>query len=277
LKTKTKKIDSPLKYHGGKSYLASKIVALMPQHTHYVEPYAGGLSVLLAKDPDGVSEVVNDKWGALTSFWNCMMNPELFERFKRMVDGMPFAESLWKTAAAAIDLDNLDIDDVDKAAAFFVTCRQSLAGRMQDFATLSRRRTRRGMNEQASAWLTAVEGLAVVHERMKRVVVLNRDALDVIMQQDGAATLFYLDPPYAHETRANTGEYMHEMSFEDHMKLLATLSAIKGKFLLSGYRSESYDKVAKVAGWNRKDFSLPNNSAGGKVKRRMTECVWMNF
>lgn len=39
---------SPLKWHGGKHYLAARIVALMPPHTHYVEPFAGGLSVLLA-------------------------------------------------------------------------------------------------------------------------------------------------------------------------------------------------------------------------------------
>ena len=41
----------PLKWWGGKHYLAPKIIALMPPHLHYVEPYAGGLAVLLEKDP----------------------------------------------------------------------------------------------------------------------------------------------------------------------------------------------------------------------------------
>lgn len=35
-----KRITTPLKWHGGKHYLASKIVSLMPDHKHYVEPYA---------------------------------------------------------------------------------------------------------------------------------------------------------------------------------------------------------------------------------------------
>ena len=29
------RVSPPLKWHGGKHYLAAKIVALMPEHTHY--------------------------------------------------------------------------------------------------------------------------------------------------------------------------------------------------------------------------------------------------
>src|SRR5207248_1650852 len=36
---------SPLKWHGGKHYLARRIVALMPRHLHYCEPFFGGGSV----------------------------------------------------------------------------------------------------------------------------------------------------------------------------------------------------------------------------------------
>src|SRR5438270_764196 len=76
---------TPLKTHGGKYYLARKIIELMPRHLHYVEPYAGGLSVLLARDPAdpklwagdtgddrGVSEVVGDLNGPLTTFWKVL-------------------------------------------------------------------------------------------------------------------------------------------------------------------------------------------------------------
>ena len=68
---------------------------------------------------------------------------------------------------------------IDRAhGGFFVRCRQSLAGRMKSFATLSRTRTRRGMNEQASAWLTAIEGLpAVRYARLSRVAILNHSPL----------------------------------------------------------------------------------------------------
>jgi len=175
-------------------------------------------------------------------------------------------------------LDNKGLTEASRAVEFFIRCRQSLAGRMNGFASITRNRTRRGMNEQVSAWLGAIEGLADVHERLKRVLILNRDALDVIRQQDGPRTLFYLDPPYLHETRATTGEYgEQEMSADEHRNLLNLLMKIKGRFLLSGYRSMMYDTTAELCKWNRYEFKIDNKASGGKVKRQMTECVWTNY
>lgn len=272
-------ITPPLKWHGGKHYLASKIIALMPPHVHYVEPYAGGLSVLLAKEPEGVSEVANDLNGKLINFWMVMASPILFAQFCRIMEATLFVEEFWKSAAGGDEswLPGIADKAVKEAANFFILCRQSLAGRMAAFAPLSRTRTRRGMNEQASAWINAVDGLPAVHARLRRVAILNRDALDVIRQQDGEKTLFYLDPPYLHETRATTGEYEHEMSAMAHETLLYQLASIKGKFLLSGYDSELYQQYEKRFGWHRHTFDLPNNSAGGDTKRRMQEIVWCNF
>jgi DNA adenine methylase len=145
---------------------------------------------------------------------------------------------------------------------------------MRDFATMSRTRTRRAMNEQASAWMTAVEGLPAVAARLKRVVIFNDDALAVIQREDGPKTLFYCDPPYLHETRTATDVYDHEMSADDHTRLLTLLNQVQGSVLLSGYRSNLYDSMLLPPQWERFEFDLPNNAAGGSAKRRMVECVW---
>lgn len=268
-------MTGPLKWHGGKHYLARKIVAMMPPHTHYVEPYAGGLSVLLAKDPEGVSEVANDAYGELTNFWYVLQNADTFRDFQRVVQATPFSEEEWRSATRATVYGS----DVDRAVNFFVLCRQSLAGRMRSFTGVTKTRTRRGMNNEVSAWLSAVDGLPEVHARMRRVLVLNRDALDVIRQQDAPQTLFYLDPPYLHDTRATAADYAHEMTEGQHAALLQELDGIESKFLLSGYRSELYDRhaAARCPAWRRFDFDMPNHAAGGKAKRRMVECVWCNF
>jgi DNA adenine methylase len=282
----TKIITPPLKWHGGKHYQAEGIITLMPPRClnpnepdpadpgwlHYVEPYAGGLAVLLALDPPGVSEVVNDTNAALMNFWRTIQTPLLFEQFRRRVEATPFSQVEWEAG-------NFDDarDAVDAAVRFFIRVRQSLAGRMDTFASLTKNRTRRGMNEQVSAWLGCVEELPAVHKRLIRVAILNGEALDVIRKRDGPRTLFYLDPPYLHETRVAADTYAHEMAESDHEKLLSTLARIEGRFLLSGYRSALYDRHAEANGWSRVEFGIANHAAGGKQKRRMVECLWRNY
>jgi DNA adenine methylase len=131
------------------------------------------------------------------------------------------------------------------------------------------------MNEQAAAWLSAVEGLPAVHERLRRVAFLSRDAIDVIRHQDGPRTLFYLDPPYLPSARSAPDVYRHEMIEGRHRELLALVKRVKGKVVLSGYPADLYDAV--LTGWHRVTFDLANHAAGGKSKRRVTEAAWCNF
>jgi DNA adenine methylase len=271
----------PLKWHGGKQYLATKIVGLMPRHIHYVEPYFGGGAVLFAREPDdsslfselhrGCSEVVNDINGRLINFWRVLQDEEKFRQFARMVEAIPLARAEWEKAHAHLDGE----DSVADAVAFFVDCRQSRSGLMKGFTPVTRTRTRRSMNGNVSEWLSAVDGLADVHARLRRVLVENIPAVDLIRREDTPDTLFYCDPPYLHETRKSTGTYAFEMSVADHQELLDVLLGCKGKVMLSGYPSELYDRI--LYGWTRHTFDLPNNAANGKEKRRETEVLWCNY
>jgi DNA adenine methylase len=274
----------PLKWHGGKYYLASKIVTLMPSHLHYVEPFFGGGAVLLARDPDepdlwlfpkspqnGVSEVVNDINGRLINFWRVLRDPSAFAAFHRKVESIPLARQEWDEAHNH----SYGQDAVADAVAFFVDCRQSRSGMMNGFTSVTRNRTRRRMNGNVSEWLSAVEGLPEVHHRLRRVFIENMPAIELIRREDTPTTLFYCDPPYLHETRASTDAYSHEMSEEEHRELLAVLVECKGKVMLSGYPSDLYESF--LGSWMRHNFDLPNNAAGGETKRRMTEVVWCNF
>ena len=253
--------------------MAGKIIALMPPHVHYVEPYAGGLAVLLQKNPNGVSEVVGDLNKELSNFWKVLQQEDGFADFRRRVEARPFSEVEWGEAESR-RVPRHDCD-VEAAVAFFIRCRQSRAGAFQDFATISRNRTRRQMNEQVSAWMTCVEGLPAVAARLRRVVVLNQPALDVIRSQDGPNTLFYLDPPYLPSTRASNGIYEHDMTEDDHREMLAVIRECRGKVILSGYPSALYDD--ELAGWNRVVFPTRNSAAGGKKKREMLETVWIEL
>jgi len=271
----------PLKTYGGKFYLASRIVAIMPKHLHYVEPFFGGGSVLLARDPEdrtlwlpehrGVSELVNDIDDRLITFWRVIHDPVTFEEFARRVQAVPFARHEWERAHRH----EYGRDTIADAVAFFVCCRQSWSGVMTTFSPVTRTRIRRRMNGNVSEWLSAVEGLPVVHARLRRVAIENMDAFDLIRREDTPHTLLYVDPPYLHETRTATRAYRHEMTEEQHRELLDVLMNCKSKVMLSGYPSDLYDSL--LTGWTRHTFDLPNNAAGGTKKRRMTEVLWCRF
>jgi DNA adenine methylase len=263
----------PLKTHGGKYYLARKIVALMPEHLHYVEPFFGGGAVLFAHDPKNHSEVANDIDGELMNFWSVLQGEKSFKIFQRLAQATPLSRHQWDSIK---ECDGLKVGDAETQAwRFFILCRQSLAGRRKGFTSITRNRLRRGMNGNVSEWLSAVDGLSVVHERLRRVVVECMDGTKLIQREDTAGTLFYCDPPYLHSTRATVDVYEHEMSDTGHLAFLDTIKQCQGRLMVSGYRSPMYDEHLKS--WNCREFRLSNNAAGGKSKRRMTECLWMNF
>jgi DNA adenine methylase len=268
-------ITPPIKRHGGKHYLAKRIILLMPPHVHYVEPFFGAGGVLLHKDPEGVSEVVNDIDGELICFWRALQSEEQFARLQRRIEATPFAQQVFDSA---LETDGSAIEDpIERAARFFILARQSRQGIGRVFATLSRQRTRRGMNEQVASWLGAIEGLPEVHQRLKRIAILNDDAVKVIRTQDGKDTLFYCDPPYVHTTRTAIAAYNCEMDDHQHVELLKELAAVEGKFILSGYRCRLYDDWAAEHRFQRVDIPIDNKASSAKTKEIKLECLWMNY
>jgi DNA adenine methylase len=133
------------------------------------------------------------------------------------------------------------------------------------------------MNEQVSAWLSAVEGLQEAHERLIRVEIRNMDAIDFIRKYDHEDCLFYCDPPYLPETRVVEESYENEMTLEQHHDLLVALSSISGKFVLSGYPSSVYNDVGYINRWNRVDIKIDSKASSAAVKPIKTECLWMNY
>ena len=268
-------VAQPLKIHGGKGAFAGKlakwIISLMPPHTHYCEPYFGGGSVLLRKSPDGISEVVNDLDGDLMNFWRTLQDQRRFRAFVKRLSVIPLSEAEFNLSRGLVRT------DVERAVAFFVRARQSRQGLRKDYVTPTKR-TRRGMNENVSAWLSAVDGLKEVRDRLILVEVLNRKAVDVIQERDHEDALFYCDPPYLKSTRTSGGEYgPFEMTEADHVVLLQTLARLRGKFLLSGYNSPLYEHWREFAGWRRHELTRPNSAAGTAVNPERIECIWTNF
>lgn len=123
----------------------------------------------------------------------------------------------------------------------------------------------------ARDWVNYPDALLAVVERLRGVVILNRDAIEVMEAHDSPNTLHYVDPPYVFDTRKDAAhDYAHEMTDEQHGELLEFLKTLKGKVVLSGYPHPTYD--AALAGWTRVSKAA---LADGAAKR--TEVLWMNF
>lgn len=98
-------IKPPFTYYGGKSSIAEQIVGFFPPHVHYIEPFAGSLSVLLAKRPARM-ETVNDLDGDLQTFWRvlrnrtaelervCALTPHSRAEYAQCRDAEPVADEL---------------------------------------------------------------------------------------------------------------------------------------------------------------------------------------
>jgi DNA adenine methylase len=257
-----------VKWHGGKSYLAKKIIELLPEHHTYVEPFGGGAAVLLNK-PRSKVEHYNDLDERITRLFRVVRDhgPEL----QRRLALTPYSEIEFVAATKQSS------DEIEQARRDYIRWRMSIGGRGKAFSrTIDR--VRREMADSVSAYLSAIDKqLPLVIERLRTVEISCRPAIDVIKRLDAPDTLIYADPPYLPSTRQSNSRdlYAHEMSEDDHRELATVLNSCKSRVIVSGYPSSLYDEL--YGDWRVVEFDLPNNAAGGKAKARKKERLWLNW
>jgi len=258
-------MKSPVPYFGSKQRIAEWIVSLLPDHEHYVEPYAGGLSVLLAKRPARM-ETVNDLDGELMTFWRvlrdrpedllraCMLTPhsraELAATWDPTTDELELARRIWCRLAQGRSgtLRNTGwrhyIDPAGSST--------SMPGYLEAYALR----------------------LAAGAERLHSVSLEALPALEVIARYGSRPNvLLYVDPPYLGTARGWGNNYRHEMKTADeHQELAAALEACAATVVLSGYHSPLYDELYQ--GWHR--YETASMTGNGKGDKARTEVLWAN-
>src|ERR1017187_9322656 len=112
----------PLAYIGGKNRLAAKIISLLPEHTTYVEPFAGGAQVFFHKRPSEV-EVLNDLDGEIVNLLRVCQwhHEELIRYLKYTVASRSWFDLLAKTDPATLT-------DVQRAGRFFYLQKNCFGG-----------------------------------------------------------------------------------------------------------------------------------------------------
>jgi len=250
----------PMPYSGGKQRIAERIVSLFPAHDHYVEPFGGALSVLLAKRPSKI-ETVNDLNRSLMTFWRVLRDqPADLERACALT---PHSRAEF---AAARDL--TPADEVEIARRVWVQLTQGRGSRLGvrtgwRFVHGTKRMT---LARYLDGYLARIAPAA---QRLRNVTLECRDALTVIHAYERPGCLLYVDPPYLAETR-HGAQYADEfMRTDQHETLLDALISTPAAVVLSGYDSDLYRD--RLAGWERHEFA-----ATAMTGHPRTEVVWTN-
>lgn len=256
----------PVGYFGAKARIAPRIAALLPAHGHYVEPFAGSLSVLLAKEPSHM-ETVNDLDGDLMTFWRVLRDRPADLEAACALTPHSRAEHQAAYAPAA--------DELERARRVWVLLTQ---GRTRIMRSTGWRHHAdpAGSDLSMPGYLRGyVARIAPAAERLARVSLECRPALEVIAAYGRhPGTLIYADPPYPASTRPNSATtYRHEMNGDaEHVTLARALQACRGPVVISGYPCPLYEEL--YTGWHRHEIRA--YSGYGTASKARTEVLWSN-
>lgn len=263
-----------LRYHGGKWRLAPWLLTLMPPHRVYTEPFGGGASVLLRK-PRAYGEIYNDLDGEVVNVFRMLRDRGA--ELQRLLELTPFARAEFRQA-----YEPCGDDPIEQArrtiARSFMGFGSSATGENSGFRASSS--SSRGTTP-AHDWANFAAALPALIERLRGVVIENRQAVEIMNHHDAAATLHYCDPPYVHSTRsqkvrgvvsqgrASGKAYRHELDDDGHRQFADAAHALEGMVIVSGYHSPLYD--ALFGRWERFEHAAHADGARDRV-----EVVWLN-
>jgi DNA adenine methylase len=269
------KMNSPVPWYGGKGMLKRKILPVLERIPHrvYVEPFGGGASVLLAKQPKPI-EIYNDIYSQLVNFFEVVANKDSFEKFRRTVSLLPVSRQLFMKYVNEI---KTETDSIKRAVMFFYLGRNSFNGiHGKSFKFFVG--TTEKVNKSNFAYLNTVKRLPLIHQRLQRVVLENYPALKIIDLYDRADTLFYCDPPYVLQTRTKGNVYKYEMNDTDHKQFIERILTIQGQAVISGYNNELYQPLCDN-GWEQIEFESPIYASNIKTigaRKYKTEVLWIS-
>jgi len=255
-------MNSPIGWIGGKRSLRATILERFPKDGvgRYIEVFFGAGWVFFGREKHlGQLEVINDKDGQLVNLWRCIKyhRAALQEELAWILS----SRETFQNALSQVYVSGLT--DIQRAARYFYLIKTSFGCDKCTFATA-------GKSIQ-----TSLDYLTKVQERLKGVIIENRDFDPILKTYDRIDALFYLDPPYL-----GTEHYYDSSSTfveEDHARLAAALKKLKGRFVLS-YNDDPY--IRKLyEGWCSVESIERRNllSGAGKNQKNFAELIIRNY
>lgn len=201
---------------GGKFRIAHRLAAILPEHSCYVEVFAGAANLLFTKEP-GKTEVVND-------FNNELINLFRVVKYHPREFILELRDFLHSRQCFLDYKDQPGLTDIQRAARFWFITKTAFGGKggtgCANFGY--------GTSGKSKLKRSVFSDVRRCHKRLDGVIIECLDFRDILTRYDRDYTLFFCDPPYL-----ETASYKVEFGEADHADLAGLLAGIKGKFLLT--------------------------------------------
>jgi DNA adenine methylase len=265
-------LKPPIRYFGGKSNMINEIIKYFPSSENYdtyIEPFGGSYSLGLSINPMPSIQIYNDLEQNVYSLFKVLSDPILFKEFKEKCDIAFYSEDIRNEFISNLKTQKLSI--VDRAFNYFYVNRTSHNG-VGGFSKNTY--IRRGMSKSVSDFLSSIDRLSELHDRLSRVIVSNTDGIELITKYNKPNVFIYNDVPYEQSTRGTT-RYKVDMDRDGHIRFLNAVIESKSKILISGYDCELYD-ILSENGFKKVSFEVKTIDGNFKPKTK-TEYLYYNY
>ena len=233
----------------------------------YLEPYGGSGAMLLSRPLSGHVEIYNDIYENVYSLFKCLSDKALFDELKARCDLALYSSQLRAEYKEKLK-EKLSLPE--RAYYYWYVNRSSHNGVGGWSVNCC---VRRKMSKATSDFLSCIDRMGELHDRLSAVIIENRDAIKLIKKYDQSNVFIYCDPPYHHDTRGSS-RYVHDYTDEQHEEFIDACLASQAKILVSGYACPAYVRLETK--FKRIDFEV-NTIDGTFEKKTKVESLWKNY
>ena len=219
-------LDCPtiIPYYGGKNKISKELVPLLPEHSRYIEVFAGGLSMFFRK-PKADFTIVNDADNDIVNLYMCVVNK--YDELIQQIYWVPKSRTLFSSFKGVVrDNKEIDIPDPKRADQYFYVIRNSF------------NKNPNNPFSSTSYWKVdeIIKNLKYSRDLIADIAIENMDFRKLIERYHPEETdMWYFDPPYIIATEKGN-YYMEKFGAQEHEDLRNYIDFIDragAKFMIS--------------------------------------------
>lgn len=215
-------------YVGSKVSMAERVkLCFEPSCTHYAELFCGSAAVYMSLSQDEYEKyILNEANPEIYNLYNVMKNN--CDEFIEILDSIDFTKKNWVNNFGKR---NLGETTIEKAVDTYLKYNFSFNCSGKNFSS-------KKLN-MADKYYGQIRRKLIDCRYMfsPNVTILNKDAVEIVLNFDDPKYQLFLDPPYVGIYRRSKKLYDHEMNgLVEHYRLAQLIKDSKAAIVLSGYR-----------------------------------------